>query len=90
MEYKELKLRWVMCLDKIEEQESEIEVLTRELTRTQAALTLISEGLSVLDTMASVARPSEFETLCKDYAPFKNIMAAYFPKQKKERKKANA
>lgn len=90
MEYKELKLRWVMCLDKIEEQESEIEVLTRELTRTQAALTLVSEGLSVLDTMASVARPSEFETLFKDYAPFKNIMAAYFPKQKKERKKANA
>ena len=79
-----------MCLDKIEEQESEIEVLTRELTRTQAALTLISEGLSVLDTMASVARPSEFETLFKDYAPFKNIMAAYFPKQKKERKTANA
>lgn len=79
-----------MCLDKIEEQESEIEVLTRELARTQAALTLISEGLGVLDIMASVARPSEFETLFKDYAPFKNIMAVHFPKQKKERKKAIA
>lgn len=84
----ELQIKWEMCLEKIEEQEGEIEVLTRELERTRSALTLISEGLGVLDQMATVARPSEFETLFRDYAPFNNIMAAYFPKVKKERKVA--
>lgn len=76
-----------MCLEKIEDQESEIEELTRELSRTQSALILMSEGLNVLGTMATVARPSEFPILFRDYAPFKNIMAAYFPKPKKERKR---
>ena len=83
MKYEELKLRWQLCLEKIEEQEGEIEVLERELNRAQSALTLISEGLNVLGSMATVARPAEFETLFRDYAPFKNIMNAYFPKQKK-------
>ena len=83
MKIEELKLRWELCLEKIEEQEGEIEVLERELARAQSALTLISEGLSVLGSMATVARPSEFETLFRDYAPFNNIMAEYFPKQKK-------
>ncbi|SEQ37143.1 hypothetical protein [Giesbergeria anulus] len=87
MKYEELKLRWEMCLEKIEEQESEIDRLVGELKRTLSALTLISEGLTVLDIMATVARPSEFEILFKDYAPFSNIMATYFPKPKKERKR---
>ena len=72
-----------MCLEKIEEQEGEIKALERELNRAQSALTLISEGLNVLHTMGTMARPSEFEILFKDYAPFNNIMAHYFPKGKK-------
>ena len=91
MTTEELQLKWEMCLEKIEEQEQEIEDLTRELTRTQSALILISEGLNVLGTMATVARPSEFPILFRDYAPFNNIMAMYFPKPKKPRKaKPNA
>jgi len=87
MTLEELKLKWEMCLEKIDEQEGEIVVLERELNRTQSALTLISEGLNVLHTMGTMARPSEFEILFKDYAPFNNIMAHYFPKEKKARTK---
>ena len=86
MSYKELYLKWEMCLEKIEEQEEEIKSLIIQRERDQAALKLISAGLGVLDCMATVAKPSEFETLFKDYAPFNNIMAAYFPKQKKNKK----
>lgn len=85
MTLEELKLKWEMCLEKIEEQEGEIKVLERELNRAQSALTLISEGLNVLHTMGTIARPLEFEILFKDYAPFNNIMAHYFPKEKKAR-----
>ena len=86
MTYKELNLKWEMCLEKIEEQEEEIKSLIIQRERDQAALKLISAGLSVLDCMATGAKPSEFETLFKDYAPFNNIMAAYFQKQKKTKK----
>lgn len=85
MSYNELYLKWEMCLEKIEEQEEEIKSLIIQRERDQAALKLISAGLGVLDCMATVAKPSEYESLCKDYAPFNNIMAAYFPKQKKTR-----
>ena len=84
--YKELYLKWEMCLEKIEEQEDEIKSLLNQRERDQAALKLISAGLGVLDCMATVAKPAEFETLFKDYTPFNNIMAAFFPKQKKIKK----
>ena len=86
MDYETLKLKWEMCLEKIEEQGGEILVLERELKRTQAALKLIDDGLHILNSISMVNKPSEYETLFKDYAPFNNIMAAYFPKQKKNKK----
>ena len=67
MSYKELYLKWEMCLEKIEEQEEEIKSLIIQRERDQAALKLISAGLGVLDCMATVAKPSEFETLFKDF-----------------------
>lgn len=85
MTYKELYIKWEMCLEKIEEQEEEIKSLIIQRERDQSALKLISAGLGVLDGMATVAKPSEFEVLFKDYMPFKNIMAAYFPKKKVRR-----
>ena len=87
MKYEELKIKWEMCLERIEEQADEIEVLERELNRAQSALTLLSEGLHVLGSIATVARPSEYETLFRDFAPFNNIMAMYFPKKKKSEAK---
>lgn len=86
MDHAALKLKWEMCLERITEQDEEIETLERELKRSQSALTLIAEGLHVLHVMGTVAKPSEFETLFKDYAPFHNIMDAYFPKSKTPRK----
>lgn len=82
----ELELKYEMCLERIETLDEEAQIADAELARLRTAMTLISEGLSVLDSMATVARPSEYETLFKDYAPFNNIMAAYFPKVKKVRK----
>lgn len=86
----ELELKYEMCLERIETLDEESIRDGEELAKLRQAMTLISEGLGVLDSMATIARPSEHETLFKDYAPFNNIMAAYFPKQKKERKAASA
>lgn len=82
----ELELKYEMCLDRIETLDEEARVDGEELAKLRQAITLISEGLGVLDGLATVARPSEYEIIFKDYAPFANIMAKYFPKPKKERK----
>lgn len=79
----ELELKYEMCIERIETLDEEALRDGEELAKLRQAMTLISEGLGVLDSMATVARPSEHETLFKDYAPFNNIMASYFPKQKK-------
>jgi hypothetical protein len=73
-----LEVKYEQYRDAFSELEEENEVLRLELERALPALNLISEGLSVLATIAIDARPNEFETLCKDYAPFKNLMQTVY------------
>lgn len=84
----ELELKYEMCLERIKTLDEEARYDAEELYRLKQAMILLNEGLNVLGSIASVARPSEYETLFKDCAPFNNIMAAYFPKVKKARKAA--
>jgi hypothetical protein len=81
----ELELKYELCLERLQNLEDEAQVTDRELADSRKAIVLIGEGLGVLTTMAMVARTDEHETLFKDYAPFNNIMAQYFPKPKRVR-----
>jgi len=82
----ELELKYEMCLDHIELLDEEAKTDNAELARLRGAMSLIADGLGVLDNMATVARPNEYESLFQDYAPFSNIWASHYPELKKERK----
>jgi len=81
----ELELKYEMCLNHIENLGEEAKIANAELARLRGAMSLIADGLGVLDSMATVARPSEYESLFQDYAPFNNIWASHYPELKKER-----
>ncbi len=83
MKKEELEIRYEMLKEAFEDEHDENMRLQAEVDRSRIALKVISDGLSILSTIAWDAKASEFESLFKDYAPFKNIMAAYFPKGKK-------
>ena len=55
----ELELRYEMCIEHIETLYKEASMYKEELARLRSTMTLIEKGLGVLDSMATVARPSE-------------------------------
>ena len=79
----ELELKYEMCLDHIGAITEESRIEREELKELRHAMTVLSEGLGILTSIATVAKPCEYETIFRDYAPYKNLRAAYFPKAKK-------
>lgn len=78
-----LKIKYEMLLEAFEQSQERCELLQNEVDRLRLATKVISDGIGILQTIAWDAKPQEYEILCKDYAPFKNLMDFYFGKPKK-------
>lgn len=86
MTREELEMRLFDSWEAIERLEEAEDDLMREVKERRAAAVLLAAGLDKLSALATDAKPQEYEIIFRDYAPWQNLCAHFFPKEKRARK----
>lgn len=87
MTHEELQIRLLDAWEAIESLEERVELAESEVMARRNAAVLLAAGLDKLSALATDAKPQEYETIFRDYAPWTNLCAHFFPKEKKVRGK---
>ena len=86
MSRQELEVRLLDAWEAIESLEERVEQAESEVIARRNAAVLLAAGLDKLSALATDAKPQEYEAIIRDYAPWTNLCAHLFQKEKKGRK----